>query len=290
MKINFIFITLLICILFPLISNAKQTDEVSIDQIFKESFNIANSEQIAKYGIFIKNTINIFKNKPESLEVNYLSYLIKDVVDYEKSLDTLLPDFKELYDQYYNSINNYDQDMPQKLVLAYMLLRGFNIEGDTDDVKLLEISEHGHEILKDIKDKCKNKSYAAIATLMLSCVFIKSGLDEEFITKFPNHPAIPFVEACAIDNKYYYKDNRKLIDELLLLKNKYPKVQSPLGYNLYIESYGSIVYAYFELGELDNAKKYINMIKSEAPDFWNLHNLEKLFNDVKSGKRSFDFK
>ena len=81
-----------------------------------------------------------------------------------------------------------------------------------------------------------------------------------------------------------------MIDELLLLKNKYPKVQSPLGYNFYIESYGSIVYAYFELGELDNAEKYINMIKSEALDFWNLHHLEQLFNDVKSGNRSFNFK
>ena len=123
--------------------------------------------------------------------------MIKDVVDYEKSLDMLLPDFKELYGQYYNSVNNYDQDMPQKLVLAYMLLRGFNIEGDTDEVKLLEISEHGHEILKDIKDKCSDKPYAAIATLLLSNVFTKSGLDGEFIAKFPNHPAIPFVKACA---------------------------------------------------------------------------------------------
>jgi len=290
MKIYFIFITLLICILFPLISNAKQTEEVSIDQIFKESFNIANSEQIAKYGIFIKNTINIFKNKPESLEVNYLSYLIKDVVDYEKSLDTLLPDFKELYYQYYNSINNYDQDMPQKLVLSYMLLRGFNIEGDTDDVKLLEISEHGHEILKDIKDKCENKSYAAIATLMLSYIFIKSGLDEEFITKFPKHPAIPFVEAIVINRKYSSKDNKKLIEQLLLLKGKYSKVLSPFGYNLYIQYYGLIVNAYFELGELDNAQKYLDKIKREAPNYWNLPNLENLLTNIKSRKSNFDFK
>lgn len=288
MKIKILFIALLILSIFSQNSYSQETDTISIDKLFKENFTIGQDGILDKFSVFLKNTIDIYKIKPESIEIAYISFLLKDVVDYEKSFDILMPNFLELYNKYYQSKNNYDIDTSQKLILSYMLLRGFNSNNSTDESIMLAASKEGENFLKAIKEQCTNKSYSAIATLMLSYIFIKSEFETEFITKFPNHPAIPFVEALAISRKYS-NNNHKLIDELLQLKDKHPNVLSPFGYKLYIQYYGLIVNAYFELGELDKAKEYLNIIKSEAPDYWNLPSLEKLLSNIQKGQSSFDF-
>lgn len=276
-----IFLSFIFLILFNFsAAYAQTTDESSISNLLLKNYKIASENDVQNMFLVIDYSIEILKKTPNSLASYYTVGCVVSACFY-RSRDEIKLKFKELYDKYFSSLNDITSDTIEKILLSEILFLGYSVKGTTDE----EI-ENSHQIgktaLQNIKDNCVDKDYAALAAMFLLTGLSHNEIVEpckNFIETYPTHRAIPLIEAKMVMETYFFsietRDYIKFIEENKKLIDKYKEINSPFGsYKLVIDNYAFIVRAYLRLGDLDEAKKYLELVKKEAPDYYELKEIQ----------------
>ncbi len=254
------------------------TSETSLTESYKNLediyINVVLRDDYSKYELAIDYSVEILK-KPNTIEAICALPFIAHIA---QNRNASPQKFKEFKNKYYSNLNDYSTNMPEKIILAYMMLNGVNPDHNNEEFEIN--SKLGLETLLNMKDKCLDDNYAIIVFLIL--MGRDNNLSYEFINKFPKHQAIPWVNLnIAID--FYCKDNAQkaieIADEMI---EKYKSIMTPSGYRLVIYYYNIMLLSYVKLNDYANAKKYFDLIEKEVPNFWYLSKLRPLVESVKN--------
>jgi len=247
---------------------AKNTEEVNTKQLFKDLNSMViekinyNSTKIIEY------SIELINNDPNSLETLCTVSIMQNLV-----LDSKLNKaINELKKNYIESISNFNTAPAEKTVL--LLLIGF-YDSNTDSIT--NTGQFYINTLIDIRNNLQNDKYRALLTLLL---FIdkKNGLNymNEFKQHFINHPFTPFVELNIISSQCENNQYLNCINDSKEWLTKFGDKLSPFGWKLSVECYSLITYCYLALNDLENAKKYYELIKIDAPNYYELKKLKNI--------------
>lgn len=254
----------------PTIIYANPTNEVSL---FKNFYDMVNNPKESSNPAIIDYSVEIIKNAPDSLESMYVFSLLTRISTND---DRINNKYYELKDKYYNDLDNTDVNMPEKLVLIFLLNTGIDINSDNDMANNVNKFK---ESLNKIKDFCNNKDYAALANILLMFDLEKQELYfKELKTNFPNHKSLPLAELVIINSLYSKKEYNKCINECEIYVNKYGKILSPFGWKLIMDCYNLMIYNYLALKDYENAIKYFKIIENEAPNYDNIKQLKAKIN------------
>ncbi|MDD3301681.1 MAG: hypothetical protein PHR57_02850 [Patescibacteria group bacterium] len=286
MKMYMIF---LICLIFSLtISSAYGqigTYEVEVGHMFMDFYKIVDNKIEPEYEKAVDYAVEILKIKPRSLEESYILCSLNYIID-NKYKRFLLSKFNNYKDKYFDSIEDYGSNVVEKIILAYMLAKGFTSKhsdvGDQNEAEQNGVL--GEKILLKMKDNISNENYAAIVLSLMAGPNINYGY--EFKEKYPDHPDIYAIETGIAFEKYFITEEYKTyIDEIkgLIKKYKLKEVTTPFGYHRAINCYSEIISTYVKLNDYENAKIYLNLIKNEAPDYSELQSLEEEVEGVRTG-------
>jgi len=278
-KTVYVIIFLLILFLTPSVSMPQTTNEIDINKLLNVCYAINENQNFEKMPLVIDYSIEILKKAPNSLNAIITISFISTAGSYYKK--PMQDKFLELYNKYYPNTENTETDIVEKLVLAELLNCGYSINGISENEAKIS-SKEGKRILQNFIDNCSNKDYSALGILFLACDNSNDEsikLYETFMNKFPEHKAMPIVEFRLLLEKYFYNevhDYLKCIDELKKLVEKYKNIDSPLNsVQITAAYYDSISKAYLELGNIGEAKTYLEIIKKETPDYRYLNMLEQ---------------
>lgn len=275
-----IFLIILITLNIFIINASAQvsTSETSLTKSYKNLediyINAVLKDDTSKYELAIDYSVEILK-KPNTIEAICALSFIAHIAQNRNAPPQKFKEFKE---KYYSNLNDYSANMPEKIILAYMMLSGVNPDHNNDEFETN--SKLGLETLLSMKSNCPNEDYAVIVFLILMGGDI--NLSYEFINKFPNHQAIPWVNLnIAID--FYCKDNaQKAIEIANEMIEKYKNIMTPSGYRLVMYYYNVILLSYVKLNDYVNAKKYLDLIEKEVPNFWYLPKLRPMVENIKN--------
>lgn len=257
-------------------ANNLYAEEISINELYKQYCLIAktsiklNPIIKEKSDVAIDYAVEIIKRAPESAEAYLTLVALKRI----KTTDKVCWKFESMKDKYFSNLDDPNNDVAEKLVFIRLMFMVFYDFSSVDEVN--KNDRKCFDALIRFKDECKDKGLAALATELL--FFKKNKEDEyrrEFLEKFPGSPAIPYVEMDLIANLWSNNENQKCIDEALKWCDKYKNLKTPDGYRAVLCAYELISGCYVELKDTENALKYYEMIKSEAPNYSNLYNLKK---------------
>jgi len=263
----------------------SKSPELTIEQLFKKCNDIVINDDGKKFAAAIDYSIEILKLAPDSMIGYYVSICVSIMCGDSQNMQ-LRKKFRELYDEYFAASRNIDSDTIEKIILAEFFLSGYSI----DKAKGQAIDpawRNGKNLLMKIKDKCRNKDHSALAALFLITRLPYGEVVEvcdEFKKTYPSHRAMPLVEIILALKKYYFnaatRDYDKVIDENKRIIERYNEIDSPFGdYKLVMECYAYIVRAHVKKGDIFNARKYFDIIKSEAPGYYDLKGLKSEIND-----------
>jgi len=275
-----IFLIILIALNAFIVNASAQvsTSETSLTESYKNLediyINAVLRDDYSKYELAIDYSVEILK-KPNTIEAICALSFIAHIAQNRNAPPQKFKEFKE---KYYTNLNDYSTNMPEKIILAYMMLSGVNPDHNNDEFETN--SKLGLETLLSMKSNCPNEDYAVIVFLIL--MGGDNNLSYEFINKFPKHQAIPWVNLnIAID--YYCKDNaQKAIEIANEMIEKYKNIMTPSGYRLVIYYYNVILLSYVKLNDYVNAKKYLGLIEKEVPNFWYLPKLRPMVESIKN--------
>ncbi len=253
---------------------AQNTDEINVDEIFKNFYSIIipkANDNITDFlsinsNVAIDYSVEILRAKPLSLEAFYVIYFLPRVFNGKKFEEKFL----FLKTKHMQNIADLNYEPHEKVVFLLMLLSSSSALSSEENNSNVELAKR---VLNNMKNTCENKNYAALANIVLFFdKHEKTNNLEFFKENFPKHPAIPIIEL-ELQSLNYHNDVQACIDELNKLITKHGNVITPLGYKIKIEYLNSLTYCYIKLGDYDNANKCIDLIKNEAPEYRNLKNL-----------------
>ena len=247
----------------------ETTGEIYINQLFTELQNIISSpsEEYTEQNMHkaMDYSIEILKIAPGSLAA-YCT-----LGQYDFTLAVLFSDkakekYKQLKGKYLNDLENYNDNTAERLFFMTLLYE-FDPE---DDDNYSTNRERCVKVLKKMKDECQNKDYAALAlAILLNRRYDK--YNEEFMQRYPNHPAIPLVElGNAISENY-----QESLEKTLKLAEKYKDLVMPDGTPFKIGCYSMLASCYYEIGNKEMAQKYFEKIEKEYPNYIYLHELKE---------------
>lgn len=277
----FLIISIFLIILNAFIINANaqvSTSETSLTESYKNLediyINAVLRNDYSKYELAIDYSIEILK-KPNTIEaicaLPFIAHMAKN--------KTAPPQkFKELKSKYYSSLNDYSTNMPEKIILAYMMLNGVNPDHNNEEFEIN--SKLGLETLLNMKDKCPDDNYAIIVFLIL--IGRNNALSYEFLNKYPEHQAIPWVNLNLAIDFYLKGESIKAIEFANEMIEKYKNIMTPSGYRFVINYYNVIVLSYIKLNDYAKAKKYFDLIEKEVPNYWYLFNLRPRVEKIKN--------
>lgn len=248
---------LLLVLNFP--AYAQETSEVPINNLTKDVFDIVMGANDDKMGIAVDHSIEILKRNPWSIDalgiiMMFQTYTVDENI--EKKYQTL----KE---KYFSTIDDLSIDTAEKLMLLFL---GNAYAGSIEETK--ENTQKTIEILKKNKDIIKDKKITALITMML--FYDRQNLlsnINEFLEKYPDHPAVPLVELNKLSITYK-KEPQKCIEEIEKWIKKYDNLMSPLGWKLNVDGYDALLNCYQELDDKENLKKYVKILNDISPNFF----------------------
>jgi len=276
-----IFLSFAFLILFNFsTSYAQTTDELNINDLLKKNYKIASENDVQNMLSIIDYSIEILKKEPNSIASYYTVGCVASVCFYRNN-NEIKPKFNELYDKYFLSLNDITSDTVEKIILSEILFLGYSVNEMTDE-EIENSHQIGKKALQNFKDNCIDKDYAALATMFLLTGLPHNEIAElckNFIETYPMHKAIPLIEAKMIMEIYFFptetRDYVKFIEENKKLIEKYKVIDSPFGnYKLVVDNYAFIVRAYLRLGNINEAKNYLELVKKEAPNYYELKEIE----------------
>jgi len=275
-RLLYIFLCLISVLLFCKSTLAKSTDEMVINKNFRILADVVHNKSFAQYSNAIDLSIEIIKSSPRSLEAGLTVSLLSNFINYKK-YKYIKEKYKELKDKYFSTIENFDTDIPEKMILAYMFFRGVNSD-DLSEKDREKNSELGEKILVKMKDSCKDQNLKAIALWMISS---KLKYCYEFKEKYPQHPFMPFVEISLAGKYLSTLEYDKYIEEISKLNTKYGDIDSPLGYKVHIAYYSEFILTYVAMNNYSAAKSYLDTIEKELPTYWGLNFLKNEVQNIK---------
>lgn len=273
MKIIKIILTILIIIQFSSVACAQDTIEttveVHVNQLFTnlqriissplEEYTVQNMHKAMDY------SIEILKIAPGTLAA-YCTLGQYDFTLKYRFGDKAKEKYKQLKYKYLDDLENFNDDVAERLIFMTLLYE-FDPENDKNyaknRVKCLET-------LKKMKDECQNKDYAALALAIL-LDRRHDKYNEEFMQRYPNHPAIPLIELGNAMSENYQES----IEKILKLAEKYKDVIMPDGIPFKVDCYSAVSSFYYEIGNKEMAQKYFEKIEKEHPDYIYLNELKE---------------
>lgn len=254
----------------PNLALAKETTEISVNEIFTQIDNIKNNNY-DNYDLLVDYSVQILNNYPNTLESYYTLNILSELESSNK-LNQKVANFKNLY---FQDIDDINKNTIEKMVLLSLLASGF---GTDSDENCIEQQKSTINWLNNVKNNCLNPDYAALATVLL---FYTKDLGYEnalyFKEKYPVHSFIPLVCTDIIAEYSIKKDYTTAISEIIKLIDKYGEIITPYNCKLKYEYYAIIAVNYMLLNDKINAEKYIKIIETEDPKF---HSLKKLENEL----------
>lgn len=249
-------------------SNAFAEPKPIKSDSFDSFYNIINNQDTSDVALIIDYSVEIFKNKPDSLESMYVLSLLSRV----KLNNKIRNKIQELKTKYFDSLNDANSDIPEKLILLVLLLSGIDANSAEDlDVNITLCKKS----LNFIKDNCQNKNYVALVYLILLLdLNEREGITKVFKEQYPNHKCIPLIELILLSELYHQKKFQNCIDECEIFIKNYKEITTPFGWKMVMDCYNLLIYNYLALNDYENAKKYYNLIETEAPKYDNLKELK----------------
>ncbi len=259
MKIYY-YITFLLLVVLTFPAHAIETSDVQTNNLTKDVFNIVMGGNKDKMEIAMDYSIEILKRNPWSVDAFGTIMMFENYI-INKSIENK---YYELKEKYFSTIDDLSTNTAEKLML--LSLWGAAI----DEISPEESKENVKKIIKILiknKNAINNKDITALITIMLfyDRQNVLSYIDE-FLEKYPDHPAVPPIELNKI-TIIYKKEPQKCIEEIEKWMKKYDNLMSPLGYKLNITAYGSLLGCYFELDDKENLKKCIKILNDINPNF-----------------------
>jgi len=287
MKINLIITCLILSIIFiPLSIYAEPNDETEINTLYKtvksiiyEKIDISNRPDVdeKKAEAAINCIIEIYKRKPDSMEAYCCAFYLLEHIPTE----ALKEKYYVMREKHLPNLNDPDFETGEKLIFLY-LMAAPSTWSDHSDINGKKYDQAINDFMYKIRDNCKNKNYSVLAAAELSIVpLIAIENRKKIIEMAPNHSAIPYVMGEIIPLNYK-NDNNKCIQELQKLIDKYGNIKTPNGWRMAMEYYYLIGFAYANMKDYENTKKYYEKIKSEAPDYWDLRCLKQEIDEENS--------
>lgn len=286
MKKYLIILSIICSIFIPIDGICKNTDNNSVKALYKQMCWLLkeNTDEIflAEYGSdAFSYGIEILSTAPDSIEAYHSMFVINNSAfkSYQYKVEEI---FMPLNNKHYPYIDDPNFEEGEKLIYLILYFHGV---GTKSIIEQKERKKKTYEVLKNMKENCKNKNYAALATAML---FLSRKVEDKlfyinyFIENFPNHPAIPDAKLNKILNVYDFDkissdvaQINECISETNKLIDKYGNINLPEGWNFSIECYGLLIYCYKFINDNNNAKKYYELIEKEAPNYWLLKDLKE---------------
>lgn len=245
-----------------------QTIENSISAKLNELTLICSTNNTEKFDEAIDYAIQIFNHNPSSIESYYALYWLLQIT----CTQNVHNKFNSLKQQYYSSISNFSSNQAEKIVIILLLGSGIECESLIDVEKSFNKSI---EMFKNAQLTCKNDNFIAFLKFLLTfdkINGIKYTID--FKNNYPNHPWIPFADLILVGDLIDKKEYHRCINDSTKLIEKYNDLKTPYGWKLIVDYYNLIVLCYLDLRDYDNVNKYINLIKKEAPNYYQLKNIE----------------
>lgn len=247
----------------------ETTDEVNVNQLFMDLQNIINSpsEEYTTQNMHnaMDYSVEILKIAPSSLAA-YCALSQYDFTLKFKFSDKAKEKYKQLKEKYLADLENYNDNTAERLFFMTLL---YKFDPENDD-KYPVNRERCVNVLKKMKNECLNKDYAALAlAILLNRRYDK--YNEEFIQKYPSHPAIPLIELGNAMSENY----QETAEKTLKLAEKYKDIVMADGKPFKIDCYSVLASCYYELGDEETAQKYYQKIEKECPDYIYLHELKE---------------
>ena len=287
MKLNFYFLITIFVFTFLHTSHAycNETEEIDCNKLYNKICQILKENTgedyitTIKYGADTLNyAVEILNKKPTSLEAFLTIFIINDVFDKceRKKIKIIYDNIK---DKHILHFDDPDFEPGEKIIflMMYMTAASANSHQEAKEHQLKVA-----DILQKMKNGCADKSYAALANAVLLWTKNKDKRIEfikYFIDNFPNHPAIPNVKLLYVSN-LYDTDPQTCINEINKLIAQYGKNIMPNGWEFSADCYEELVQCYINLNDSENAMKYYEMIKKEAPRSWNLNEMKEYIDEI----------
>jgi len=262
---------IMVLVLMPFKLNAQTTNDISINKLFIDFDSIIFNKQTESYDKCIDNALIILKTAPKSLESYYVMSMLDNIIQTDKTIEKI----EKIKEKYYSDISNIETDTVEKLILLVFLANGIGAQSYDEKINNQKITI---EWLNKVKVTCSNKDFAALATVLL--FFDKeNGYNNTIYFKenFPKHPFIPLVCLDIIAEHSIKGEYDQAIKEIEELTEKYKDIITPYRCKLKFEYYALISINYMLLGDINNAKKYVELIEKEEPNF---HSLKSLKNKI----------
>lgn len=242
-------------------ANAQETSEVSTSALIKDVFSITAGADSEKMDVAVDYSIEILKRNPWSIEAHNTITMLR-LFNITKKVEKK---YYQLKEKYFSTIDDLSTDTAEKLMLLSLWGSAIDVsspeEAKNNLNRIIEILKKNKEIISD--KKC---SSLIIIMLLYDRENMLSYLNE-FLEKYPDHPAIPIVELnkLTILNR---KNPKKCIEEIENWQKKYANIISPLGWKLNVSGYTALLDCYFELNDMENLKKYVEILNDISPNFF----------------------
>lgn len=280
MKKHFLFMIFILSLIFIDNCWAQTTTENEINKIFRDCEKIVcapeeiNDISYTQSHVALEYAIEIIKKAPDSLE----SYYVVNTFKYMKFNDKCMKIYSALKNKYYDQLGDITTDLPEKLILANLLLVTANTKG-LEEIK--RDDNKCYDFIVKVKKECQDKRYTAIATQMLFYTKDEEENQKYFLSNFPTHPAIYIVELSRIQNYVFNNDPEKCLTEINKWIPKYKDCLTPFGWLAIMHAYHTMIVCYVKMNDFENAKKYYDIIEKEAPNYPDLNTI-KNFVDQKT--------
>lgn len=241
----------------------KSLNTIMCTPYFISNISYAYNDDVIDYAV------QIIKYKPDSIAAYLtISGMVGLEIDYKARKK-----YEEMKLKYGNVLDNYEKDLPEKIILLELMM--YCMEGESN-ISLKELNKINIEKVLKFSSECNDKRYSALADSILFRVGIldeKIKKYEEFKNKYPDHPAIPYVELQRTARYSTNKEYQKCIEETQNLIKKYGNIQNPAGYKMVISCYSLLFDCYFEMNDKNNAELYLKKIEEECSSYIGLYRI-----------------
>jgi len=224
--------------------------------------------------------VEILEKSPWSLDAYYVErafiYSHYTIASNENALEK----YVNLRNRFEDNLDNRRTDSAKKIL--YIIINRTN--HFVKDSKFLELYNKGKfttdhaPVTNNIIRFGHKISTQALANLAMSNAHMFAlEYAKEFLRRFPNHPARPMIELKVTKDSSSLKDKEAIIK----LSEKYGDIVLPTGWKFKVECYSYLAQKLYYADFRDEAKKYILLVKENAPDnFTDLKILNEMLNNI----------
>jgi len=308
--------TLLILIIVILIGFSKPVmaseNNASAEVVFKEIWRIINDKRSFTPEI-VDYSVEIIKKWPESIYAGECINAYRYSMIYLLASPHISYDVLEKNSRWFEKhmVNNDTMEVETAEIIVYATMLydseryteyntpiAFLKREDQTNIKIKHknktyieyeldfIKNKSIEILKHIENYSNNDNYKVLAlfALLTHYCLTEEGINhvKQFIEKHPEHPAIAEIRLYLSDVSLKKDKFDEAINEMQEVIKSYKNIIVPLRkFNYGIKCYIRLVHLYFEKKDYINAKKYILLLKENAPaDYPSLKEMEEKLNFI----------